>query len=87
MIPSDYRIIDVQTLSQLIVKHHVNKIACSTALVNELNKFNRLDPSVRYTIHTGGDVLKEEYIDNLQQFAQLYNGYGPTETTVCCNNL
>jgi acyl-coenzyme A synthetase/AMP-(fatty) acid ligase len=33
---------------------------------------------------SGGDVLRERYIDRLIDHTTIYNTYGPSETTVCC---
>ncbi len=50
-------------------------------MLNELNKLEKLK-DVRLFI-SGGDVLKNEYIDRLKQDCSVYNTYGPTEATVC----
>jgi tyrocidine synthetase III len=81
VIPPKDNIMDIQLLSQLILRNDVNMISCSPLLLNELNKLSSLN-----TIHTfisGGDVLKGEYIDTLIHSGKVYNTYGPTETTVC----
>ncbi|MCP5051799.1 MAG: amino acid adenylation domain-containing protein, partial [bacterium] len=88
VIPGTDEITDTITLSRLILNQGVTIVDCTPLLLNEFNKLAPADPednpmrNVRYFI-SGGDVLKEEYVDKLPDTAALYNGYGPTETTVC----
>ncbi|MCK4257326.1 MAG: amino acid adenylation domain-containing protein [Halanaerobiales bacterium] len=72
---------DINILIDVLEKNKATIISCSPLLLNELNKMHPIE-----SIHTyisGGDVLKAEYIFNLQKHAKVYNTYGPTETTVC----
>lgn len=47
----------------------------------ELNKREILPPKLRLLL-SGGDVLREAYIDHLLGNVDIYNTYGPTETTM-----
>jgi len=92
IIPDASEMMHMDSLTRLIIKHRVTIIDCTPLLLNELNKLNpendgtRDNPLKGYYIHTfisGGDVLKQEYIDRLLNIGKVYNTYGPTETTVC----
>ena len=80
LLPQD-RIIDVELAYQYIVQKQVTVISCSTLLLNEFNNLKK-PCSVRLYLN-GGDVLKYEYIDYLQTYAEIGNTFGPTECTVC----
>ncbi len=74
-------VLDLNKLSKIVSQNNVNLISCSPLLLNEINKAEQMN-----SIHTyisGGDVLKREYMNNLLEYARVYNTYGPTETTVC----
>jgi amino acid adenylation domain-containing protein len=83
VLPRKNEILDIHLLAGLIDKNNVTVIDCSPLLLNELNKV-KLTGSVR-TLISGGDVLKEAYVDHFLKVGKLsvYNTYGPTETTVC----
>jgi amino acid adenylation domain-containing protein len=81
VIPGLREYIDIQKLGDFMHRHKVSIVDCSPLLLNELNKLDMLT-GVRIFI-SGGDVLKEEYIDRLAKTGQVYNTYGPTETTIC----
>ena len=76
-------VIDIEKLISIINRWKISVISCSPLLLNELNKYPILE-SV-HTFISGGDVLKPEYIDNLLEYANVYNTYGPTEATVCAS--
>jgi amino acid adenylation domain-containing protein len=82
-LPERFEILDIHLLSGFIKRNNVTVIDCSPLLLNELNKI-KLTGSVR-TLISGGDVLKEAYVDHFLRAgrASVYNTYGPTETTVC----
>jgi amino acid adenylation domain-containing protein len=80
-IPDRNTVMDIDSLAGYIIRSSITFISCSPLMLNELNKRDE-----KYNIHTfisGGDMLKEEYIDTLMQTGEVYNTYGPTETTVC----
>ena len=80
LLPQD-RIIDVSQAYSYIVEKQVTVISCSTLLLSEFNALHK-PCSVRLYLN-GGDVLKYEYIDYLQTYAEVGNTFGPTECTVC----
>ncbi|MCP5049070.1 MAG: amino acid adenylation domain-containing protein, partial [bacterium] len=81
VIPPVDKLLDIQFLSDFIVKHDINIIDCTPLLLKEFNRLNRV--GCVNIIISGGDVLKREYIDNFPVSGKIYNTYGPTETTVC----
>ncbi len=81
VIPGPDELMDIRALSRLIRNLGVNIIDCTPLLLNEFNKVGGLGPFD--IIISGGDVLKEEYVDSLLKVGRVYNTYGPTETTVC----
>lgn len=75
----------ISGLIDFIKRHSVTIIDGFPYLLAELNKLKRLPESVHLLI-SGGDVLRESYINNLKkQNVRIYNTYGPSETTVCSN--
>lgn len=80
IIPKENEFRDMNKLYDLIVKNNVSIVSCSPLLLNEFNKFPKMK-SV-HTFVNGGDVLKEEYINNLLDYSKVFNGYGPAETTI-----
>ncbi len=80
-IPGMDEYLNLQNLANFILMHKVNIIDCSPLLLNQLNKLDGLKGV--HTIISGGDVLREDYVDRLAQVARVYNTYGPSETTVC----
>ncbi|MCP4152299.1 MAG: amino acid adenylation domain-containing protein, partial [bacterium] len=82
-IPVREEVLDMDLLSNFILRNNVTITSCSPLLLNELNKYDsKAIRSIRIFI-SGGDVLKEEHIDKLKETGMVYNTYGPTETTVC----
>jgi fengycin family lipopeptide synthetase D len=81
VIPGSHEYLDIHNLGNFILCQDVGIIDCSPLLLNELNKLDIL-----MNVHTfisGGDVLRESYVDQLLNIGKVYNTYGPTETTVC----
>ncbi|MBD8499641.1 non-ribosomal peptide synthetase [Paenibacillus arenosi] len=76
-------VLDMRILSSRLIESQMTIISCSSLLVNEINKI-KLPSSLRIVI-SGGDVLKWEYMSNLQEQCAVYNSYGPTEATVCAS--
>ena len=73
---------DITWLSQIIPARHITLISSAPLMLNELN---RLDPAIfqhMKLIISGGDVLKQQYIDQLVQAVPVCNIYGPAEATV-----
>nr|NIM17869.1 amino acid adenylation domain-containing protein [Candidatus Aminicenantes bacterium]NIM84481.1 amino acid adenylation domain-containing protein [Candidatus Aminicenantes bacterium]NIN24002.1 amino acid adenylation domain-containing protein [Candidatus Aminicenantes bacterium]NIN47716.1 amino acid adenylation domain-containing protein [Candidatus Aminicenantes bacterium]NIN90646.1 amino acid adenylation domain-containing protein [Candidatus Aminicenantes bacterium] len=82
-IPAVNERLDIHKLVEFIVKHKVNIIDCTPLLLNEFNKTGGIKGTHVHTFISGGDVLKEEYVDRLVEAGKVYNTYGPTESTVC----
>jgi fengycin family lipopeptide synthetase D len=80
-IPGSDEYLDMHNLGNFILRHHVDIIDCSPLLLNELNKLDVLKNV--HTFISGGDVLRESYVNELLKIGKIYNTYGPTETTVC----
>ncbi|MCC5438880.1 non-ribosomal peptide synthetase [Clostridium botulinum] len=81
VIVNKYDALDMERLEKIINKYQINLITCSPLFLNEVNKCKHIE-SV-HTFISGGDVIKQEYISNIKDYAKVYNSYGPTETTVC----
>ena len=77
-------LLDARALSAFILDKGVSLISVSPLLLNELNRpgYAEYLKHVRVII-SGGDVLENNYMDNLSRTATIYNSYGPSETTVC----
>ncbi|MCP4218505.1 MAG: amino acid adenylation domain-containing protein, partial [bacterium] len=71
---------DMEKLSAFIRENNVNIIDCSPLLLNQINESG--DISGLEICISGGDVLKEKYINRLLEACPVYNVYGPTETTI-----
>ncbi|MDQ1354370.1 MAG: iturin family lipopeptide synthetase, partial [Acidobacteriota bacterium] len=82
IIPYASGLLEMELLSQAIIKHSVTIVDTTPLLLNEFNKRYALLKNVK-TFLNGGDTLKREYVENLLKIGPIYNGYGPTETTVC----
>lgn len=75
---------DIHRLMHFVDKHKVTIISGFPYLLLEMNKLERIPSSLRLLI-SGGDVLREGYVDRLLRQADVYNTYGPSETTVCAS--
>ena len=53
-------------------------------LLQEMNGLDSIPNSLRVLI-SGGDVLRQSYVDRLVDKVTVYNTYGPSETTVCAS--
>lgn len=83
-IPSDEVKRDIRRLMKFVEEHGITIISGFPYLLLEMNKLDRIPSSLRLLI-SGGDVLRENYIDRLLPQAEVYNTYGPSETTVCAS--
>ncbi|MCP4156879.1 MAG: amino acid adenylation domain-containing protein, partial [bacterium] len=79
-IPTREMVPDIEKLTRFIKENEVNIIDCSPLLLNRLNEVGA--PAGLEIFISGGDVLKEEYIDRLLETGPVFNIYGPTETTI-----
>ncbi|QHS63368.1 non-ribosomal peptide synthetase [Chitinophaga agri] len=73
---------DVAALSALIQDEGATVLSTTPLVLQELNSDSTTLKSLRVII-SGGDELKNKYIDHLPANVQVYNTYGPSETTVC----
>ena len=53
-------------------------------LLQEMNGLDSIPNSLRVLI-SGGDALRQSYVDRLVDKVTVYNTYGPSETTVCAS--
>ena len=75
----------VERLMEFVKRKGVSIISGFPYLLAEMNKLDHIPVSLRLLI-SGGDVLREGYIDRLRHCGVLiYNTYGPSETTVCAS--
>jgi amino acid adenylation domain-containing protein len=81
VIPPRTQRMNIEFLSDFIVKHDVSIIDCSPLLLKEFHRLHRIR-GVRIMI-SGGDVLRNEYVDHYLGSGSVYNTYGPTEATIC----
>ena len=80
-IPSDA---DKKNLTDFVKKNRVTIISGFPYLMQELNELEKIPDCLRLLI-SGGDVLRESYVDRLVDKVKVYNTYGPSETTVCAS--
>lgn len=73
---------DINALMEYVESHGVTMISGFPYLLLEMNKLPRIPRTLRLLI-SGGDVLRESYVNNLLPKVTVYNTYGPSETTVC----
>lgn len=82
----------IAALMEFISRHNVTEISGFPYLLAEMDKLDSIPASLRLLI-SGGDVIRESYIQHLRNFSpMIYNTYGPSETTVCasyfrCDNV
>ncbi|NPC94147.1 amino acid adenylation domain-containing protein [Bacillus sp. WMMC1349] len=81
IIARKHEVENIPLLLEVMNQHGATMISGFPLLLNELNKY----PVVKTlrTAISGGDVLREEYVDKLIQHVKIYNTYGPSETTCC----
>ena len=83
-IPSEEDKADLHALMNFVERHRVTMISAFPYLLAEMNRMERIPPSLRLLI-SGGDVLRGAYVGRLLEQAEVYNTYGPSETTVCAS--
>lgn len=84
VIPSENDRTDVQTLMDFIADKRITILSGFPYLLEKINILPSLPPSLRLLI-SGGDVLRERFVNRLYQTVDVYNTYGPSETTVCAS--
>lgn len=75
---------DTKRLMKFVEDNCITMISGFPYLLLELNKLPRIPSCLRLLI-SGGDVVRESYIDKLLPQVEVYNTYGPSETTVCAS--
>ncbi len=83
-IPAEEDKENIQALMAFVERHQVTIISGFPYLLAEMNHLPALPDSLRLLI-SGGDVLREIYVDRLLDRVTIYNTYGPSETTVCAS--
>ncbi|MBQ7496712.1 MAG: amino acid adenylation domain-containing protein [Selenomonas sp.] len=73
---------NIHKLMDFVASKGVTIISGFPYLLQEMNALPVLPKSLRLLI-SGGDVLREVYVDRLVGQVMVYNTYGPSETTVC----
>ncbi|MCD7821198.1 MAG: amino acid adenylation domain-containing protein [Clostridiales bacterium] len=75
---------DVVSLMDFVREKNVTMLSRFPYLLMELNELEKIPSSLRLLI-SGGDILRESYVNRLLPQVTVYNTYGPSETTVCCS--
>ncbi|MCD8197362.1 MAG: amino acid adenylation domain-containing protein [Lachnospiraceae bacterium] len=75
---------DIVSLMEYVQEKQVTIISGFPYLLMEMNELEEIPSSLRLLI-SGGDVLRESYVNHLLPQVTVYNTYGPSETTVCCS--
>ncbi|MCD8348681.1 MAG: amino acid adenylation domain-containing protein [Lachnospiraceae bacterium] len=75
---------DIQSLMDFVREKKVTIISGFPYLLMEMNELEAIPSSLRLLI-SGGDILRESYVNHLLPQVMVYNTYGPSETTVCCS--
>lgn len=83
-IPSDDDKSSIERLMKYIDNHHVTMLSGFPYLLQEMNGLDSIPSSLRLLI-SGGDVIRQSYVDQLVDKVAIYNTYGPSETTVCAS--
>ncbi|MCC8064739.1 MAG: amino acid adenylation domain-containing protein [Clostridiales bacterium] len=83
-IPDGQARADVPSLMDFVQEKNVTILSGFPYLLMEMNGMERIPASLRLLI-SGGDVLRESYVNHLLPQVTVYNTYGPSETTVCCS--
>ncbi len=83
-IPSDDDKSSIERLMRYIDNQHVTMFSGFPYLLLEMNGLDSIPNSLRVLI-SGGDVLRQSYVDRLVDKVTVYNTYGPSETTVCAS--
>ncbi|MCD8217641.1 MAG: amino acid adenylation domain-containing protein [Clostridiales bacterium] len=74
---------DIQSLMDFVRENNVTIISGFPYLLMEMNELDAIPSCLRLLI-SGGDILRENYVNHLLPQVTVYNTYGPSETTVCC---
>ena len=83
-IPADDEKSTIEKLMKYIDKNKVTMLSGFPYLLQEMNGSDGIPSSLRLLI-SGGDVIRQSYVDQLVDKVAIYNTYGPSETTVCAS--
>lgn len=83
-IPSDDDKSSIEKLMKYIDKNKVTMLSGFPYLLQEMNSLDSIPNALRLLI-SGGDVIRQSYVDQLVNKVSVYNTYGPSETTVCAS--
>lgn len=75
---------NIKALMDYVERTGVTIISGFPYLLLDMNKLSELPSSIRLLI-SGGDVLRESFVNHLLPKVEIYNTYGPSETTVCAS--
>lgn len=76
----------LDNLMEFCMRHNVTILDGFPYFVADINHRPELLPPSVNLIISGGDVVRDNYINNLKgKRVRIYNTYGPSETTVCSN--
>lgn len=76
---------DLNRLMAWADTNHVTEISGFPYLLQQLNETPDILPNSLRLLISGGDVLRQNYVDHIPQRIKVYNTYGPSETTVCAS--
>ena len=77
---------DLKGLMDFCTRHKVTIIDGFPYLIADINNKPELLPETVNLIISGGDVVRDNYINHLKgKDVRIYNTYGPSETCVCSN--
>ncbi len=82
-IPDSGARVDIGSLMAFVREKRVTILSGFPYLLMEMNGLEKIPSSLRLLI-SGGDILRESYVNHLLPQVTVYNTYGPSETTVCC---
>lgn len=82
LIPSEEDQESTVSILDYASRHHATMLSGFPYLLEEINRIGKVPKDFRLLI-SGGDVLRESYIDLIKDQCVIYNTYGPSETTVC----
>lgn len=82
LIPSEEDLKSTLNILDFASQHHATMLSGFPYLLEEINRIGKVPKDFRLMI-SGGDVLRESYIDRIKDQCVIYNTYGPSETTVC----
>ena len=76
-IPSDDDKSSIEKLLRYIDNHHVTMLSGFPYILQEINGLDSIPNSLRVLI-SGGDVIRQSYVDQLVDQVTVYNTYGPS---------